>query len=136
LQYRLPVTNLALDRIESIAHHPATYIENREIDFDEYFYDVVGVTVYRDKPVERVVLRAERPALHYIETKPLHGSQRIRDRTDQEAIIELRLQVNYELETLLLSYADCVEVLEPQSLREAIRLRAQAILDKNPGACK
>ncbi|NDV84541.1 YafY family protein [Bacteroides sp. 51] len=131
LQYRLPVTNLALDRIESLTFHPTTYIENKGIDFEEYFYDVVGVTVYWDKPIEKVILRVERPALYYIETKPLHGSQRIKEIKDHCAIIELKLQINYEFETSLLTYADCVEIIEPQSLKEAIQKRAKTILDKN-----
>jgi len=45
LNDKRPVTNLALDRIEQITYANIPYVENDTIEFNEYFEDVVGVTV-------------------------------------------------------------------------------------------
>lgn len=54
-----------------------------------------------------------------------------KDKTDEYVIIELKLIPNYEFETLLLGFADDVEVLEPLSLREQIYKRAARVCEKN-----
>src|SRR5690606_20516754 len=48
--------NLSLDRIEDITELQIDYIENKDIDFEEYFEDIIGVTVMENE-VEMVELR-------------------------------------------------------------------------------
>lgn len=127
----IPITNLALDRIQQIELENRPFIENKDIDFDEYFDDVVGVTIYEDKKVEKIILKVEKSLLPYIETKPLHGSQKLVKIEDGTGIIELSLKMNYELESLLLSYADRLNILEPLHLKETITQRAKQIIQKN-----
>ena len=73
------LTNLALDRIESIEESDIPYIESN-IDFDEYFEDVIGVTISEDT-VQKVRLKVSNDSINYIITKPLHGSQKIKQAT-------------------------------------------------------
>lgn len=125
------LTNLPLDRIESFSVIGDTYIENLEIDYLDYFYDVVGVTIPNNSVKERIVLKIkDDKTKNYIETKPLHASQKI-SRNDDYFIVELNLILNYEFETVLLGYANEVEVIEPSLLRENIRERANCIIRKN-----
>lgn len=129
---KYPVTNLALDRIEALEVLPdVTYQEYKGVDFEDYFYDVVGVSVLLNKPNEKIRLKANYPSASYILTKPLHASQKVKEKASTYVILELNLIPNYEFETLLLGYAHEVEVLEPLSLRAKIRRRAQDITDKN-----
>lgn len=128
---KIPVMNLPLDRIEEFSTINENYIENKEMDFLDFFYDVVGVTVYQDKPIEKVVLKIDAFTYNYIETKPLHASQKIKERTDTYTIIELNIILNYEFETILLGFADRIEIIEPLSLKEAIKKRADSIIKKN-----
>ena len=124
------LTNLPLDRIESFSVVNETYIENMEVDFLDYFYDIVGVSVPNNKQKEKILLKAHGKAKHYIETKPLHASQKIN--VDGEySIIELNIVPNYEFETILLGYADEVEILEPSFLKERIKQRANCIIQNN-----
>ena len=51
----------------------------------------------------------------------IHGSQKIKSKTDSDVYIELNLQVNYELSALLFSYMDSIEIIEPKDLR--VRLK-------------
>jgi len=129
--YEGRITNMPLDRIKSIGSIHIEYIEYEGVEWDEYFDDVVGVTVFENKPVERVILRIDKDAYDYIHTKPLHGSQKLKSTTEHYSEIELNIQLNYEFETLLLGFADRIEILEPDSLKEAIKKRVNNIIIKN-----
>jgi predicted DNA-binding transcriptional regulator YafY len=114
------ISNLALDRIETIKENNQEYIET-DIDFNEYFEDVVGVTIPSDK-TENIVLRIDKSLISYIKTKPLHGSQKINESGDNFEV-HLKLILNYELETLILSFGEKIQVLEPMSLVEKVNGR-------------
>ena len=123
--------NMAIDRIEGFRSAQAPYIENTRIDFDEYFDDVVGVTVPSNGNLQRVLLKIDRDRANYIVSKPFHPSQKVKKETSEEVVIELNLICNYEFETLLLGFADSIDILEPLDLKEAIRRRAGAIFERS-----
>ncbi len=125
------IVNMALDRIECFSEMHCDYINNDDIDFNEYFDDVVGVTVLENEAVEQVRLKVDIKRYNYIATKPLHWSQKVKERTDEYVIIELKLRYNYEFETLLLGFSDSIEILEPLSIKEKIKERSRRILEKN-----
>lgn len=124
--------NMAIDRIVGFEPmHQVEYIENKNIDFVEYFDDVIGVTVPNDKTIEKIRLKIDKARYSYIESKPIHPTQTVKEKNEEYAVIELKLILNYEFETLLLGFADSVEILEPESLRETISSRARKIIEKN-----
>lgn len=127
------IMNMAIDRIEEYTIINQSYIDNIKIDFNEYFDDVIGVTVPKDKQIETIRLRIDRHRYNYIESKPFHPSQKEinKERTVDSVVIELKLIPNYEFETLLLGFADSIEILEPQRLQETILARAKKVLEKN-----
>lgn len=130
------IINLALDRIISIDESKEPYLTNNSIDFEEYFDDVIGVTVQNNEPVQRIELRVSNQLFPYIQTKPLHGSQKITKRDTDFTTIALNLIPNYELESLLLSLGEGIEVLSPETLRRKIYQRANDIVNnyKNKNA--
>jgi predicted DNA-binding transcriptional regulator YafY len=69
------LSNLAIDRIISIAGSGKKYIINTDINFDEFFDDVVGVSVNTNGSPERIVLLVSKDVWPYLESKPIHGSQ-------------------------------------------------------------
>lgn len=113
------ISNYPLDRIKSIAKSKVSYIENKEIDFDKYFYYVIGVTIDLDAKLETVELKVDNSLLPYIVTKPIHPDQDV-IHYDDYAIVKLKLQINYELKSLILSHGKKVEVMKPLELREEI----------------
>ena len=121
------LTNLALDRIANIELADTPYIPNTSFDFEEYFDDVVGVSVPRSGEPEKVVLKISETQYPYIKTKPLHPSQAELDKDNR--IIQLDVFLNWELESLILSYGDDIEVIEPISLRERIQKRVKNLLE-------
>jgi predicted DNA-binding transcriptional regulator YafY len=117
------ITNLALDRIEGeILPVNQAYVENTEIDFNEYFEDIIGVTKPVGKQAEKVKLWFSPAQAPYIHTKPLHGTQREKWNEDG---LEVTIEVipNVELEQMILRYGENCKVMEPEGLKERIQER-------------
>ena len=59
----------------------------------------------------------------YIRTKPLHGTQREFSFDENGVIMQIEVVVNFELEQLILSHGEKIEILEPIELGEQIKRR-------------
>lgn len=124
------LSNLALDRVLSINESHTAYRKNVDIDFEEFFEDVVGVSVKPDKEPEKVLVHISMGLWPYIESKPIHGSQKIKSISTEGTLMELNVQINHELIALLFSFMDGVEVVEPIGLRNLFKEKAKAIQNK------
>ncbi|MFR9543714.1 MAG: WYL domain-containing protein [Rikenellaceae bacterium] len=122
---------LAIDRIDRFEPISTQFIPNEIVDLEEHFDDVLGVTINSSAKPERIRLKIDSKRYNFIATKPLHHSQKLVKSGDGYVVIELKIAYNYELETALLEFADTVEIIEPQHLRERIRERAESILSTN-----
>jgi predicted DNA-binding transcriptional regulator YafY len=118
------LTNLALDRINSIENSKEAYIPNTSFDFDEYFEDFIGVTKSGDVPI-KIILFAKQKVVPYIKTKPLHGSQKkIKDCKDGFTF-SIEVIPNFELEKLILSFGEDLIVNSPDDFKTKILNRIQ-----------
>lgn len=124
----LNLTNLALDRIINIEETDLQYIET-DIDFNEYFEDIIGVS-FNEEPLQKVLLKISNNSINYIKTKPLHGSQKIKEQNNEFSIVELELITNYELESLILSFGENIEIMVPKSFRERFKKRIKTLNSK------
>jgi predicted DNA-binding transcriptional regulator YafY len=120
--------NLALDRMASIKESSVKYHKNSLIDWQEYFEDIIGVTKPTGCEIENVVLHFLGITGNYVESKPLHGSQKSKWLDVQTLEVSLKVIINYELERLILSFADSVVILQPTSLVATIRERLTSAL--------
>ena len=92
-----------------------------------YFEHSIGITAVNDDP-QHIHLRFSPLSGKYIESQPLHESQKI-IRNDEVALeVELFLCVTTELIMTILSYGTDVEVKSPSSLRKQIELSLQNTL--------
>lgn len=114
------IINLALDRIVKVEDEKKDYVENTQYDFNEYFEDVIGVTLIEGAVVEKIILRFLPQSKPYVISKPLHGSQKIISKEEDDLIISIEIIPNYELESLILSFGDFVEVVSPLVVRNKI----------------
>lgn len=121
------ISIIALDRIESLKEIRKEFIPNTHINLDEYFKDFVGVTK-EDGPKEVILMQFTKRRFDYIQTKPIHDSQRIIERN--KGIIEITVIPNKELKSQILSFGNDVEVLSPPKLREEIRSIIEESLQK------
>lgn len=125
------LTVYAIDRITSVAYSDVEYHDS-SINLDEYFDDVIGVSRYEDAEPEEVTIRVSSRRYPYIMSKPLHESQtEIRKlRTDETHTIRIKVHINRELESLLFSFGNDVEVLSPDSLRTQMKAKIDDLLQK------
>jgi predicted DNA-binding transcriptional regulator YafY len=124
------IMNLALDRVFSVNEVKKAYVRNKEIDFNEYFEDFIGVSLGVESKIEHVVLEVSNDLLPYIQTKPIHGSQKVKERNESSTVISLDIIPNYELESLLLSLGEGLWVQKPSSLKKRMKMRVQAMNNK------
>jgi predicted DNA-binding transcriptional regulator YafY len=80
--------------------------------------------VYDDPVALKVHFSAE--TARYIKERRWANGQVITDRPDGSVILEMKTSGWFEVKKWILSFGRCVEVLEPQKMREEIR---QELLD-------
>ncbi|MEX2347748.1 MAG: WYL domain-containing protein [Balneolaceae bacterium] len=119
-----PTWNLALDRIVSLEQIQGNYIAT-EIDWNEYFFDIIGVTSPIEGKIEKVVLEFTKEQAPYIITKPLHPTQKHQWMGDKLQVV-IEVIPNYELKSLILSFGEKVKVTKPISLQNEIQKRLKA----------
>ncbi|WP_099766336.1 helix-turn-helix transcriptional regulator [Chryseobacterium sp. 52] len=116
-QHKGVMYNLALDRMESINPEENIPYIDKDLDGDEYFKDIVGVTVSATMAPRNVIFFVDAPNAPYIKTKPLHKSQEIISETEEGTLFKICVQINFELERLLLGFGDSLIVHKPKKLR-------------------
>jgi predicted DNA-binding transcriptional regulator YafY len=122
--------NLALDRIVCIRESSEQYIKNTQIDWEEYFDDIVGVTRSDGANIEDVELEFFGDTCNYILSKPLHGSQKAKWISESRLAITISVIVNFELQRLILSYGKNVRVVAPNTLKTSVRESLASALDQ------
>lgn len=134
------IYNLALDRIVNIETLPNKQYRETDEDFEEFFFDIVGVTIPTDEEVENILIWVSDNSFQYIDTKPLHGSQKIvNSDSDHELreryptligghFVRIKCIINYELKQLLASMLGELIILEPMRLREEAQMTVENLL--------
>lgn len=122
---------LALDRIEDIEEMAKSgFVPYDGVDFERYYADAIGVTKNERDRGQRVHLEIDAQNAPYVETKPIHDSQKILSRKENgNIIIRLDVVLNFELEREILGFGECIQVLAPQRLRERISRRLRKALN-------
>ena len=121
----VPNWNLALDRIQGIEDTTLDY-QASNMDWEAYFYDIIGVTRMVDGEVEKVALKFTPSVAPYISTKPIHPTQRAQKEQDGSLKVTIDVIPNFELTKLLLSFGEQVEILGPEHLKDKIFDRLHA----------
>ena len=110
---------LALDRIEGVELANIPFIRNRDFNFDQYFRNIIGVSLNKEYRIEHIRLKFSSNRLPYVLSKPIHHSQQLED--EVQGIVSLDMMPNKELISELIWYRDEVEVLSPETLRDEIK---------------
>lgn len=126
------ILNFALDRIDEATPLPEIKYRDCLEDLSEHFDDIVGVTLYTEKPLEKITLWVSDKEYPYVETKPIHGTQKLVAKDVENELrkkypdlenghyIQIECICNFELIRELSSYFDGMIVLSPTSLQDAI----------------
>jgi predicted DNA-binding transcriptional regulator YafY len=119
------IQNLPLDRIQGIVIENLPFIEC-EVDFEEYFEDIIGVTNPDNQEVEDIVLEFSSHRLPYVLSKPIHGSQRYKENN-----VYLSLKINKEFLSSLMAFGADVKVISPQNLKTILVEESKKIISTN-----
>lgn len=120
---RETITTFAFDRILDFTSIIRKYRPNSDIDFFEFFDDMIGVSRKLDDKPEEVRIFIVDSQLPYILSKPLHGTQRIIERTNDGAVLSIKVILNFELEQTILSLGEKAKVLYPTHFANKIVAR-------------
>lgn len=115
-----PLINFALDRMIKVDFDLNIPYLEEHIDADEYYKDVIGVTVNQGNRAENVVFWVDNANAPYVKTKPLHSSQKIVEEQENGTVFQIKVKPNLELERMILGFGDSLEVISPKKLRNRI----------------
>ena len=124
------LTVFALDRITSLDLTEEKFEYDKDWDLNSYFDEVIGVNLEDDYDCEEVRIRIYGHQRNYIESLPLHKSQKILKREKDYTEYSFRLRPEYECQHEILKMGMKAEVLSPQWLREEIKWEAEEILKR------
>jgi predicted DNA-binding transcriptional regulator YafY len=122
------IYNLALDRINDFYIALAPFVENTAIRPESLYRNVYGITNVVSDPVEHIEFYVTPLLSHYLETHPLHDSQKIRRRREDRILYSLDVKINYEIKSKLLSFGSALEIISPLKLREQMKEELQTLL--------
>ena len=121
------IGNYAVDRITEVREAEVPY-RMPKVDFAHYFDSIVGVSFPDGATPETVRLWVSDRQYRYIETKPLHPSQRLTEEAEGGKVIELQVIPNYELLQRILMHGSDMKVLAPESLRLLMKEKITAMM--------
>ena len=113
------IKQYGLDRILNIVFCDEHYELPEDFNAEEYFAPYYGIIT--DEKPEKIILRAFDVHRHYMESLPLHHTQRLIEDTGEYSDFELTVAPTYDFIMKLLSFGAMIEVLEPVSLRNTMR---------------
>ena len=117
-----------LDRIADAKPSTRTFVRRNE-PVEALLAD--SITIFRSAdPPRRYRLRIDASRARWAREKPFHPRQQVREEADGAVILEIERAWDDEMIPQLLGLADCVEVLEPEDVRERILEIAQRIAAK------
>jgi predicted DNA-binding transcriptional regulator YafY len=121
------ISTFGLDRMGDVEVSDEKAAMPIDFNSDLYFKHAVGITVTTDKPLE-VVFKANNLAAKYLDSQPLHPSQKLVKEGNKRTTFELFVLITEELIRNLMSYGDEIEVLEPEVLRNEIQQRVASMV--------
>lgn len=109
--------NFGLDRISNLNITSKSKSSPR-IDIDKYYQHAFGIECYNEPT--KVILEIDLQQRQYIESLPLHKSQKIVCVGEQSFLLELFVHPTHELVLEILKHGSNCKVIEPESLKEQV----------------
>lgn len=112
----MTLQTLALDRIVSVKVSDGTpWRENPDFDTEHYFDDIIGVTKPVGAKPYTITFWASPTTRRYIETKPLHPSQKLlQENADGSCVFQIDVVINREMFSVFMSYGNDVRIISPE----------------------
>lgn len=124
---RKDVRMFAVERIKTVTPTDHPYQIPLDFDLEAYVKDAIGIM--RGRPIQ-VELRFNKETAVWAKDRIGHSTQKLRPHKNGELTMNLTVADNRELVGWILSFGSGVRVIQPRSLRQAVRQEAKAIADQ------
>lgn len=114
-------SNLALDRIIAFELLNDNIYKSSSQNPEEYFEDLIGVTRPRNVLSQIIEIKIDRQLWPYIDSKPMHPSQKVLKKSENYIIIQLDIVPNYEFYSQVLGFGAAMEIIKPIDIRMTLK---------------
>jgi predicted DNA-binding transcriptional regulator YafY len=123
------IRTMHLHRIQTAQLTDKATIAPEGFNLDEYI--TTGAFGYRNSD-RKISLKAvfERDATVHLEETPLASDQQLTDQSDGNVLVEATVSDTGQLRWWLLGFGGRIEVLEPESLREELKMHATKMMSR------
>lgn len=111
------IKTFGLDRISDLDIHTKKF-EKEAANIEEMFINSFGIISTLNEKPKKIILSFEHDQGKFVKTLPMHHSQTILVDTPDEFRIELTLVPTYDFYQELLSHAERLKIVEPESVRK------------------
>lgn len=119
--YKNDVLIYSLDRIKDVETTSNKFELSDNFNGEEYFKDSFGIIVDNYLETEEVLLKVFDEDVKYVETLPLHHSQKEVKKAIDYTIFSYKIKPTYDFIKEILSHGRYIEVLSPEGLRNEIK---------------
>lgn len=116
----------ALERMGNVELTKEKLLPSDKISIEEYFDGCFGINHYDTQKPETIRIKVYDTQVEYVRALPIHESQKEVESTPEWTIFEYRIAPCYNFYQQLLWHREKLEVLEPLSVRQAMK----EIIDK------
>ncbi len=121
------IKNFALDRIKNLVISEYRFAPI-EYNVHQEFENSFGIINGTNEEAEKVVLSFTPQEGRYVESLPLHHSQELVLKNEEEIRFSYFIRPTYDFRMELLSYGDQVKILKPEGLKNTIKSQLQKAL--------
>ena len=110
----------SLDRVVDLSVSDDNFVIDKHFDANYFFSDCFGIVIADPTETQRIVIRAYGDEPYYMQTLPIHHSQKLIAKTDDYADFELYMRPTLDFSGYMLSRACKAKIIEPQWLADEI----------------
>ena len=120
------VLTFALDRMSNLEVTDKEVDQFPVFDAQKFFEHVVGITSFEGEP-DTIVFKADKVAAKYIDSQPLHPSQKMEKEGKNRTTFSIIAYPSEELYRIFMSYAGEIEITAPAKVRDEMIRRAKTL---------
>jgi predicted DNA-binding transcriptional regulator YafY len=113
--------NFPLERIGKVSKLEDSLKAEKGFDGENYFQDVIGVTIRKGVNLEIIKFKISKPRAYYVKTKRLHHSQTMIEETENDITFTIKVIPNNEMWAKFMELADDLELIEPIEMRHEMK---------------
>jgi len=121
------IRNYGLDRISDFLITKEK-VKTPSIDIEKLYENAFGIECYGE--AQQIILRFDISQKVYLESLPLHHTQKIHFVNDEQIDVKLFVHATNELMMEIMKYGSICEVIKPQILRDKVKQKVRELYKK------